>query len=69
MDVAHNTLLHLVPDHMLGRVFGNLYATIAVAAIIAVARTPPPHSAHAGSRHCPCRRQGTGRCRLRPVCA
>ena len=33
MDVASNTLLQrLVPDRMLGRVFGNLYGVIGVAA-------------------------------------
>ena len=33
MDVGSNTLLQrLVPDHMLGRVFGNLYGAIGVAA-------------------------------------
>ncbi len=35
MDVASNTLVQrLVPDHMLGRVFGNLYGAIGVAAAI-----------------------------------
>ena len=33
MDVGSNTLLQrLVPNHMLGRVFGNLYGAIGVAA-------------------------------------
>jgi hypothetical protein len=33
MDVASNTLLQrLVPDRMLGRVFGNLYGIIGIAA-------------------------------------
>ncbi|MEJ3652491.1 MFS transporter [Actinomycetes bacterium KLBMP 9759] len=35
MDVASNTLIQrLVPDHMLGRVFGNLYGAIGVAAAV-----------------------------------
>ena len=35
MDVAHVTMLQrLVPDQMLGRVFGNLYGAIAVAAAV-----------------------------------
>lgn len=35
MDVGSNTLVQrLVPDHMLGRVFGNLYGAIGVAAAI-----------------------------------
>jgi MFS family permease len=35
MDIASNTLLQrLVPDHMLGRVFGNLYGAIGVAAAL-----------------------------------
>ena len=35
MDVAHVTMLQrLVPDQMLGRVFGNLYGAIGVAAAV-----------------------------------